>query len=259
LIEVLPEYRRQGIGSQALKLLLPFVQEHKRTLLMSFTWDSISATTLFFERLGARRGSEMKANQLKIAEFDKTWVERWREQSEQLKAEFDLGFWDGAYPDSDLEAVAALFQEVANDQPRDNLDMEDMTFTPEVLRGWEKNMFACGDQRWTMYLIDRANNKLIGLTEVFWNPNRPTILNQGFTGIFPVYRSKGLGRWLKAEMMKKIIHERPDVEFIRTGNANSNAPMLKINVEMGFKPYTANTIWQVETEQVEKYLSERNV
>jgi hypothetical protein len=32
--------------------------------------------------------------------------------------------------------------------------------------------------------------------------------------------------------------------------------MLKINTEMGFKPYIANTVWQVETEKVEKYLLE---
>jgi hypothetical protein len=66
-----------------------------------------------------------------------------------------------------------------------------------------------------------------------------------------------LGHWLKAEMMNKILMERPEVEFVRTGNANSNAPMLKINTEMGFKPYIANTIWQVDTAQVEKYLQER--
>lgn len=257
LIEVLPEYRRQGIGRQALRCILPFAQEHKRTLLMSFTWDNVPATALFFERLGARRGSEMKTNQLKLAEFDKSLVGRWLEQSEKLKADFELGFWDGAYPASDLEDVAALFQEVANDQPRDNLEMEDMKFTPEVLRGWEKNMFACGDQRWTIYLKDCANGKIAGLTEVFWNPNRTMILNQGFAGIYPAYRNKGLGRWLKAEMMNKILKERPEVEFIRTGNANSNAPMLKINIEMGFKPYIANTIWQVETEKIKNYLLER--
>jgi hypothetical protein len=57
-------------------------------------------------------------------------------------------------------------------------------------------------------------------------------------------------------MMQKILKERPEVEFIRTRNANSNAPMLKINVEMGFKPYIANTVWQIETEKVENYLFE---
>ena len=85
------------------------------------------------------------------------------------------------------------------------------------------------------------------------------ILNQGFTGVYPEYRSQGLGRWLKAEMMHKLLSERPEVKFIRTTNANSNAPMLKINAEMGFKPYMANIIWQVETELVEKYIAERAV
>jgi hypothetical protein len=33
--------------------------------------------------------------------------------------------------------------------------------------------------------------------------------------------------------------------------------MLKINTELGFKPYLANTLWQVETELVEKYVAER--
>lgn len=46
-----------------------------------------------------------------------------------------------------------------------------------------------------------------------WNPNRPMILEQGFTGVYPEYRNKGLGRWLKAEMMQRILRERPEVEF----------------------------------------------
>jgi hypothetical protein len=40
---------------------------------------------------------------------------------------------------------------------------------------------------------------------------------------------------------------------IRTGKANSNAPMLKINNELGFKPYMSQVIWQVETEKVAEY------
>jgi mycothiol synthase len=256
-IEVLPEYRNKGIARQALHMLLPFIKKHNRTLLISFTSDLIPETAIWFERLRGRRGLNMRISQLKISEFDRTLVERWLVDSAAKQSEFELCFWDGAYPDDLIDEIATLFQEVANDSPREDLELEDMKFTPEIIRQEEKSHFARGNKRWTMYLTDRNTRKVAGLTEVFWNPNRAMILNQAFTGVYPAYRNKGLGRWLKAEMMNKLLNERPEVEFIRTGNAKSNAPMLKINTEMGFKPYISNTIWQVNTEQVENYLNKR--
>jgi GNAT superfamily N-acetyltransferase len=74
------------------------------------------------------------------------------------------------------------------------------------------------------------------------------------TGVFPQYRKKGLGRWLKAAMLEKVLKELPQVKFIRTGNADSNAAMLRINNELGFKPYMADTLWQVELQKVFEYL-----
>ena len=94
-----------------------------------------------------------------------------------------------------------------------------------------------------------------GFTEVFWHPNRPQLLNQGGTGIFPEYRNNGLGRWLKAAMLHKVLRERPEVKFVRTSNADSNAPMVKINRELGFKPYISQCMWQVEVEKTREYLA----
>jgi RimJ/RimL family protein N-acetyltransferase len=256
-IEVLPAHRRKGIGRQALHLLLPFAINHKRTLLTSWVSNRVPAAAIWCERLGARKGLGMYFHQLKLSEFDKTLVQSWLEQSKNKHSEFELGFNEGPYPEDLIDEIAALYQEVANDQPREELEMEDMKFTPEILRQEEQYMFSKGNRRWTLYLRDAANGQVAGLTEVFWNPNRSMILNQGFTGIYPSYRNKGLGRWLKAEMMQKILSERPEVEFVRTGNANSNAAMLKINQEMGFMPYISNTVWQVETARVEKYLNEK--
>ena len=41
---------------------------------------------------------------------------------------------------------------------------------------------------------------------------------------------------------------------MRTGNADSNAAMLKINRELGFQPYMASALWQVELDRVLTYL-----
>jgi len=77
------------------------------------------------------------------------------------------------------------------------------------------------------------------------------------TGVFPQYRNHGLGRWLKAAMLDKVLKERPQVLFVRTGNADSNAAMLKINTELGFKPYRAECLWQVEVQKVMEYLQKK--
>lgn len=253
-IEVDPEYRCRGLGRKMLGMLLPFAKEQARTLLMTRTSDRIPAAALFMERIGARKGLESHTNQLKTAEFNHNLLERWLKNTEKLISEFDLGLWDGPVPEQHIVEMAALIEELANDQPRDELQMEDMKITPENLREVEKFFFGKGEKRWILYTTDKTDGRFVGLTEVFWSPNRPGILNQGFTAVFPSYRNRGLGRWLKATMMKRILDQRPEVQFIRTGNANSNAPMLKINNEMGFKPYIANTVWQVEVAQVERYL-----
>ncbi|MFH1184880.1 MAG: GNAT family N-acetyltransferase [Chloroflexota bacterium] len=146
---------------------------------------------------------------------------------------------------------------MANDQPRDTLELEDINHTADTLHQFDNRHRAGGDQRWSLYLLSRTDGRLAGVSEVYWNPNRPALLWQGFTGVMPEYRNRGLGHWLKAAMLRKILRERPEVEVIRAGNADSIAPMLKINRALGFKPYVAWAIWQVELDSVEKYLSSR--
>ena len=70
------------------------------------------------------------------------------------------------------------------------------------------------------YVVERATGKFAGYSETVWNPNRPEQLRQDMTGVFPQYRGKGLGRWLKAAMLEKVLRERPQVKFVRTGNAD---------------------------------------
>jgi len=255
-IEVLPEFRRQGLARTLLARIADAARQENRTLLITGTNERVPAGAALMRRLGARRGLENHTNQLDLRDLNRDLIRAWQARARERATDFDLGLWEGAYPEEDLQAIVALF-EVMNTAPRDTLEMEDWRFTVEHLRQMQQHDLARGMERWTLYAREKATYKFAGFTEVFWNPNRPQILSQGGTGVFPCYRNKGLGRWLKAAMLEKILCDRPQVKYIRTGNADSNAAMLRINHELGFKPYISRCVWQVETARVFEYLSEQ--
>ena len=188
-------------------------------------------------------------------ELDHSLLERWLVQGQALANEFELGLWEGPYPEEQLSAVIQL-NELGNQVPLGDLEIEAAHMMPEQLRESEQYLFTCGYQRWTYYVVEKGSGKFSGYSEATWNPNRPDVLNQDMTGVFPEYRNRGLGRWLKAAMLDKVLKEHPEVRYVRTGNADINAAMLKINTELGFKPYMASTFWQVEIERVLAYLGE---
>jgi mycothiol synthase len=254
-IQVHPHFRCQGIARQLLRNIVDFARQEDRTLMVTSTNGRVPAGNAFMQRLDARKGIDMHINQLKISDLPEGWVEKWLCAGETLSNRFALDIWDGPIPEKNLAEVAEFFKVIMNSQPRDQLDIEDQNYTPEIIRQIEKNLFAQGYSHWMLMLRDRSTGALAGMTEVNVHPDRPHMVGQGFTGVLPEYRNLGLGHWLKAAMLNKLLVDHPETQIIRTGNANSNAPMLKINQEIGFKPYMATTIWQVEVDKVEAYLT----
>ncbi len=252
-IIVHPDARRQGIGKELLDLITAAAQADQRRLLLTDTNDRIPAGEAFMQRLGAKRGLEGHVNQLRVDEIDRDLLEHWLENGQKNISEFELGIWEGAYPEEQLNEIVQLM-ELTNQQPLGDLAIEDMHITPQQLREMEKMDTSRGNQRCTFYVLEKANATFAGYTETVWNANRPEILRQDMTGVFPEYRGKGLGRWLKAAMMDHMLKIHPQIKFVRTQNADTNAAMLRINNEMGFKPYMTSVLWQMEISQVLGYL-----
>ena len=253
-LQILEPYRRRGYTRPLLEKAVAFAEEHRRTLLTAQTNSFTPEGEGFALHLEATKGLEMSMNQLVLREVDRELLANWLDIANAQARDFEMGFWGNTYPEADLYAVAELFG-VMNSAPRDDLHVEDWKTKPEELREVEAYNAARGVERWALYVRHKPSQALAGFTLTHWFPENPANLEQGDTGVLPQYRGNGLGRWLKAAMIQKVLAERPEVKHIRTENADSNAPMLAINKALGFKLYKSETLWQLEVAKLKDYLS----
>lgn len=250
-VSVHPDYRRRGLARRLLHNVAEVMQRETRRLIGFGTDDAVPAGAAFAEHLGAKPGMQTHTNQLELSALNPELLRSWQETAP--KDSFELGFWDGPFPEADIAAISELIG-VMNTAPRDALELEDFRLTPEQLRDYERYQAEVGTHRWVAYVRERATGNLAGYTELSWNPSNPRVLRQGDTGVEPAYRGHGLGKWLKAALLERVLAERPDATCVRTGNADSNVPMLKINHALGFKPRLAEVWWELPLDKLQAYL-----
>lgn len=249
-----PAYRRRGIGRQCLAAIAEVAQAEQRELLMTQTNSHIPAGARFMEQIGAQPSLASRSLQLDLATFDRAAPARWSERVHERAADFELGFWAGPYPQAELAAMAHL-HEVHNDAPAVSSTIADTQITADDLRRVEEQMQARGEVRWTAYVRERSTGALAGFSEVTWSMESPASIEQGVTGVLPGYRRRGLGHWLKAALLDKLIREQPPARFVRTGNAADNTAMLRLNQDLGFQTISEDVWWELRLEQALRYLA----
>jgi GNAT superfamily N-acetyltransferase len=235
--------RRRGFGTRLLALALARSRKAMRPLLFAHSSDRFPAGVAFLRRFGFRQALEIHINQLTVDRLDRALMASWLSTGSERAAGYAVELWDGPVPEQWLAPFADLYS-VMNTIPRGELELEDTVVTPRMIREGETFLFANGSRRLTACARHVASGALVGFTELIWNPKRATIVWQQNTGVVVEHRNQGLGRWLKAANMDAMLQANPAARFVRTGNADSNAPMLAINRQMGFVPFIAEIAWQ---------------
>ncbi len=257
-VNVLAEHRRNGVGTQLLAHVVAFAKREKRTRLVGGTSSRLPAGEAFVLSLGAEKKQAMHMNRLMISDVDRALMETWVAEGPTRAEGYELIGWDGDVPDEHMDPFLAAVL-VMNTAPRDDLEMNDFTLTPEEIRESEKVAAAAGYQQWQLIARRVSDGAWAGIHDIGWNPSEPDYVYVGATGVFPDHRGRALGKWLKAAMTLRVLDERPNVTEIRTGNADSNDAMLGINKEMGYKPFIDQAVWELSTADAEAWLVARGV
>jgi mycothiol synthase len=240
-ILVRPDVRRRGLGQRMFTALSDQARQAGHRLMTFVTSDRAPAGEPFAARQGASVALINRRSQLDLASLDAALLERWLVRP--ADDPFQLHTWQ-IVPDALLEQMAGLSM-VMNTAPRGDIEMDDWRITPEMIRAWEVMIKESGEVRHTLAIRDTRTGQLVGFSDTYWNPLRAAVIGQGATAVRPEARGQGLGKWLKAAMLRQVVTECPGARYVRTSNAEQNAAMLGINVALGFTPWSSTTEWQL--------------
>ncbi|BDP40276.1 GNAT family N-acetyltransferase [Deinococcus aetherius] len=243
-LTVHPAWRRRGLGQGLARALGETARREGRRLVTFGTTNRLPAGEAFARRLGAEPALTLRQSQLDLAAIPDSLLDAWTARPEGDP--YRLHLWE-RIPEDFLERAADVFM-VMNTAPRGDLDVDDFQVTPEMIRAWDDMIAEGGEVRPLLAAEDTRTGELAGYTEVFWSPERAALVYQGATAVRPAARGQGLGKWLKAAMVRHVRVHCPRARVVRTNNAHENAAMLRINVALGFTPWAEFTEWQVRLE-----------
>lgn len=247
-IYVRPEARRRRIGASWLPVIVDLMQEQGCTV---FGTDADrEAGHAFLKWLGAQPKLEEIESRLKLSEVDWAMMRRWVEEGAQRSPETRLEIYDGPLPEALWPDFARQRSVLLNTIPFEGLEIGEIIITPERIREHQERAALAGLVEHEV-LTRESDGSISGMTDINWAPYRRTHIEQQFTGVRPDARGRGIGKWIKAAMVLHVHELYPDAQWISTGNAGSNAPMLKINRTMGFKAYRTAISYQVGRDQIE--------
>jgi GNAT superfamily N-acetyltransferase len=241
-VAVGPSQRRRALGRALLRRAVQAVADQGDGIVfMSQVTDRIPAAENFARAIGATPGLDMKTNQLDLVSVDRINVGEW---AAMAPAGYRLERVDGPVPPGlirpYIESASGM-----NDAPRGDLRMDDWELNEEQIRDRESWQRQAGIERWLILAVHEASGAGAGYTEVTYDPRVPHLIWQQGTAVIGAHRGHRLGLWMKAAMLKRILEERTKARFIRTGNANTNAQMLAINTQLGFKVAWSAALWQL--------------
>lgn len=98
----------------------------------------------------------------------------------------------------------------------------------------------------TVAAVHTGTGAVAGYTEVLIPPVPAGRAQHCHTAVVPVHRRRGLGRWLTAEMLRRLHAEHPQITEVETTAADDAAGVLALDEQLGFRPYRRTHAYRLQ-------------
>ncbi|KAA2252860.1 GNAT family N-acetyltransferase [Solihabitans fulvus] len=197
-INVDPGVRRQGIGTTMLRALLPELRVRDRDVVEGWQLTVGGDGPKWAESRGFRTVHTVLMQTLEFSEADPTlW-------DVVVPPGYRTRRWIGAAPE-ELVASYAEARQAIHDAPLGELEYQEPDWTVARVREHETELRAAGTEQRVVVVVHESTGTVAGLTELGVHPNDLTWGYQRDTAVLTAYRGHGLGRCIKAEMIRWLL------------------------------------------------------
>jgi GNAT superfamily N-acetyltransferase len=230
-IAVHPDGRRQGVGGLLLDAAVAAARSEGRRSLVAQAGDGAPGDHFLAAR-GFRRVLALTYARLPLPDVD---LDRINGIAQHPHPGYKLTHWDGAVPPA-LARTFADSRRAMDDMPMEETDYGTVVWDVERVLSAAEAVAKRGELLHTVAAVDHSDGSIAGFSElVVPGDGRGDGRHYG-TGVLPEHRGHGLGLWMKAESIRQARMRHPELGGLLTDTADSNAPMLRINDALGYRP-----------------------
>ncbi|TWD83977.1 acetyltransferase (GNAT) family protein [Kribbella amoyensis] len=224
-LTVHPAERRKGVGSLLLDAATTAAWENEARIVLA---DAVAESPgdHFLARHGFTVGLTLVFTRLPLRDTDVPSV--------APPTGYELVAWQGAPPDNLIESFTVT-RAAMNDAPIGDIsygveawDVERSRFVAEVVA-------QRGDRLHTVAAIHQESGDVVAFTELVVPGDGQADAQHYGTAVRTEHRGHGLARWVKAEQIRQVRADYPELRGLLTDMAESNHAMRAVNDALGYQ------------------------
>ena len=236
-------HRRRGIATALLRELVADARANGRGTLANEQVEIGSPAEQWVQAVGFACVQRRIWQMLHVAQADPALWEV------PVPAGFRLECWADAAPDVLVTAFAAARNAIA-DAPYGESSYREPEWTVESVRQAEADLRAAADDARYVVAVHEETGAIAAVTAIVLRPGTVEICWQRDTAVVRDHRGLGLGRAVKAAMMRWLIGVFPDLGKVITTTAAENVYMRRVNEQIGYAHYADMGTFEASVEQV---------
>jgi GNAT superfamily N-acetyltransferase len=247
-VHVLPEHRRQGVGTAIAEAAADVARRAGRTVLSGEdeVWERpgfVDTGGPFARRLdftpvqrSVRRRLDLPVSPARAATL--------RADPRTSPAGYSLLTFADRWPDEYVEDRCVLGHRMSTDVPTGEQELEAEEWDEERVRAMEAFLAAQNRAKVTTAARHDATGRLVAFSEVVVPLGAPESAWQHDTLVLREHRGHGLGFAVKVANLWALMEWHPAVRAVNTWNAADNEHMIAVNDAMGFEVVAHATFWR---------------